>query len=131
MDCRRLFATVDGTEAGGFRGVHSYSNINYALLGRLIEAVDGQDVQASFDARIAGPLDLQATAFAYGATPRPAGLSAGWISDFGYFGDPDAEIEAMASNAYTMGGLTSTAPRLRGSWRRSSALSSCRTLRSP
>lgn len=107
-----LFALVDGSEDGGDPGAHNYSNINYALLGRLIEAVDGQDVQASFEARIAGPLGLDATAFAFGENPRPEGLAAGWLSDFGYRGDPGAEIEAMASHAYTMGGLTSTAPEV-------------------
>ena len=107
-----LFAPVDGTEPGGLPGVHSYANINYALLGQLMEAVDERDIQASIPERIAGPLDLQSTKFAYGDTPPPQGLASGWLPGLGQNGDPDAEIESMASSAYTMGGLTPTAPEI-------------------
>jgi D-alanyl-D-alanine carboxypeptidase len=107
-----LFALVDGTEPGTEPGVHSYANINYALLGRLIEAIDGDDLQSSLEARLTGPLGLEVTAFAFGDTPRPPGLAAGWLSDFGYRGQSDAEIEAMASSAYAQGGLVSTAPEV-------------------
>jgi D-alanyl-D-alanine carboxypeptidase len=74
--------------------------------------LDGGTLQASLEARITEPLGLTQTRFAYGDTPPPDGLAAGWFPPFGYVGDPASETEAMASTSMAAGGLTSTASEL-------------------
>lgn len=51
-----------------------YSNIGYAVLGQLIEAVTGQDYQAALDEEILRPLQMQAT-----GSPGPVdGIATGY-----------------------------------------------------
>jgi D-alanyl-D-alanine carboxypeptidase len=54
-------------------GEHDYSNTNYVLLERVIEAVTGKPFQKVVDERVIGPLHLGATTFpsAEGQLPSP------------------------------------------------------------
>ncbi|MDR1309858.1 MAG: beta-lactamase family protein [Deltaproteobacteria bacterium] len=63
-------AILDGPKVAG-PGVETlYSDLNFILLGLVLEAVHGQDLGTLFAGRVAGPLGLGATGF------RPRALSA-------------------------------------------------------
>ncbi len=89
----------------------SYSNTNYILLGELVEHVDGRSLNDSLQARIAGPLGLEATAFAGRGVSDPANLVAGWSAGV-LAGEPGPEYESVASSAWSAGALISSASDL-------------------
>jgi D-alanyl-D-alanine carboxypeptidase len=100
-------ADVDSGPADSF----AYSNTNYILLGQLIEQIDGRSLNDSLQARIAGPLGLEATTFAGRGVADPANLVAGW-SPAALAGEADAEYESVASSAWSAGALISSASDL-------------------
>ena len=83
----------------------SYSNTNYTLLGLLVEAVDGRDLQSSLAARIAEPLGLEHTVF--GLSAFEADGVGGWAAGL-LDGDPAAEYTSIATGAWAAGALVST-----------------------
>ena len=91
----------------GDRGTFSYSNTNYLLLGRLVEAVDGGDLGESLERRITTPLGLVDTWFDTNDRPAPTDLAAGWFPGV-FDGDPDTPYTAISSGAWAAGALIST-----------------------
>jgi len=74
----------------------SYSNTNYVLLGLVIEAVTGRQVEQEFRDRIFAPLGLAATSF-------PAGISADERFAHGYAslaGSPLIDVTSLLSPSW-------------------------------
>lgn len=94
-------------EDGSTPGEFTYSNTNYLLLGQLVEVVDGRDLDAALQARISGPLGLEATRFVLDDPPGVAGLAAGWSTGI-LDGDDSAPYASFASSAWAAGALVST-----------------------
>ena len=109
LSTEEILAYVLDTETGTTD--FSYSNTNYILLGQLVEHIDGRSLNDSLQARIAGPLGLETTAFAGRGIADPANLVAGW-SPGALSGDADAEYESVASSAWAAGSLISSASDL-------------------
>lgn len=89
----------------GAAGKAHYSNLNYRLLGRIIEAVTGESLAESFSREIFAPLGLQRTCFfdfrAQRSNQRPATV---------YYRKGRAQIDQYLSSNNADGGLVSTAP---------------------
>lgn len=85
-----------------------YSNTNYILLGQLLEAIDGTDINTSLQNRIALPLGISQTYFADEATVTQPDLAAGWSAGFAAAGQPDKDYRSMVSSAWAAGAVVST-----------------------
>ena len=99
-----LKAGVPFTRAPGL--THEYSNLGYALLGRIIRNVTGQPFEAEIARRRFQPLGMGATTFNIAAVPQ-ASLATGWRwEDQQWKREPD-----MAPGAFgAMGGVITTVP---------------------
>ena len=87
--------------------VFSYSNTNYILLGQLLEAVGGSDLDSALQIRIAEPLGLEATTFDVDGSRMPDTLASPWAGDV-FQGDPTVPYESISSAAWSAGSLVST-----------------------
>ncbi len=100
-----LLATgVPFTRSAGL--VHEYSNLGYAMLGRIIRNVSGQPFEAEIAKRRFQPLGMTSTTFDLAAVPA-AKLASGWRWEDGIWKrEPD-----MAPGTFgAMGGVITTAP---------------------
>ncbi|NNE96404.1 MAG: beta-lactamase family protein [Acidimicrobiales bacterium] len=95
----------------GTPGQFSYSNTNYILLGQLIEAVDGTDLNSALAERITELLGLDNTYFATADRPGNDDLALGWSDGF-IQGDAATSYVAMETAAWAAGSLVSTAEDL-------------------
>ncbi len=88
----------------GTPGRAHYSNLNYRLLGAVLESVTGQPMAACFQERICAPLGLRRTVLLDPAAPRrePAPAAV-------HYRDAPANITAYLSSNGPSGGLVSTA----------------------
>jgi serine-type D-Ala-D-Ala carboxypeptidase/endopeptidase len=95
---------VPFTRAPGI--AHEYSNLGYAMLGRIIRNAGGQPFEAEIARRRFQPLGMTATGFDVASVPR-AKLATGWRWEDGRWqAEPD-----MAPGAFgAMGGIITTAP---------------------
>jgi CubicO group peptidase (beta-lactamase class C family) len=91
----------------GKRGKAHYSNLNYRLLGVIIESVTGQSMAVNFEEKICAPLGLEHTYLFDGTAPRPDRVPA-----LIYFKDAPANIPKYLSSNVSDGGLVSTAPEI-------------------
>ncbi|WP_413718543.1 serine hydrolase domain-containing protein [Silicimonas sp. MF1-12-2] len=57
--------------APGAEGAWSYSNTGFAILGMVIEKIEGLPIDKSFETRIFGPLEMKRT-YMWNGVPRPA-----------------------------------------------------------
>uniref|UniRef100_UPI00286D812E serine hydrolase domain-containing protein n=1 Tax=Sandarakinorhabdus sp. TaxID=1916663 RepID=UPI00286D812E len=95
---------VPFTRAPGI--AHEYSNLGYAMLGRIIRNASGQPFEAEIARRRFQPLGMTATTFNLADVPRSL-LATGWRWEDGIW---KAEPE-MAPGAFgAMGGIITTAP---------------------
>jgi hypothetical protein len=85
----------------------SYSNTNYILLGQLLEAIGGSDLESALQSRIVEPLGLEATTFDVDGSRMPDTLGSAWAGGV-FQGDPTAAYESIASSAWSAGALVST-----------------------
>jgi D-alanyl-D-alanine carboxypeptidase len=89
--------------APGTRGRAYYSNLNYRLLGLIIESVTGQSMAENIEERICAPLGLEHT-YLFDCTarrdPSPATI---------YLQDAPANIPNYLSSNVSDGGVVSTA----------------------
>jgi D-alanyl-D-alanine carboxypeptidase len=88
-------------------GTFGYANTNYVLLGQVLEAVGGVDLNTALSERITGPVGLTSTYF---ATPdrRPgAELVGGWSPGLSE-GELAAPYDSVASAAWAAGALVTT-----------------------
>lgn len=101
---RLLAAGVPFTRAPGL--VHEYSNLGYALLGRIISNRSGQPFEAEIARRRFLPLGMTATTFNLADVPTGS-LATGWRWEDGKWQrEPD-----MAPGAFgAMGGVITTVP---------------------
>jgi D-alanyl-D-alanine carboxypeptidase len=78
-----------------------YSNTNYALLGLIIEKVDGKPLAASFQDRLFGPLGMTNTELPAGASfTIPDPFAHGYLygsSSVALYGEPDYTPEQIAA----------------------------------
>ena len=88
-------------------GQFAYSNTNYILLGQLIEALEGTDINTALQTRIAEPLGLTATSFDVAGGTNPPDMAAGWSNGV-VTGDPSEPYVSIASSAWTAGALISS-----------------------
>ena len=86
----------------------SPSTANYILLGQLIEAVDGTDLNTVLQRRIAEPLGLDTTSFETADTRKVDGLAAGWSPTGVVSGDPNEPYTSIATSAWASGAMIST-----------------------
>ncbi|WP_353217562.1 serine hydrolase domain-containing protein [Sandarakinorhabdus sp.] len=95
---------VPFTRAPGL--VHEYSNLGYAMLGRIVANRSGQPFEAEIARRIFTPLGMAATGFNLADVP-PGALATGWRWEDGKWQrEPD-----MAPGAFgAMGGVITTVP---------------------
>ena len=84
-----------------------YSNTNYILLGQLLEAIGGQELDDALQARIAEPLGLESTTYDVDGSRVPNTLTGGWAGEH-FSGDPSTPFEAISSSAWAAGSLVST-----------------------
>ncbi len=99
-----LRAGVPFTRAPGL--THEYSNLGYALLGRIITNAAGQPFEAEIARRRFAPLGMAATTFDLGTVPA-ASLATGWRWEEGQWRrEPDMPPGAFGA----MGGVITTAP---------------------
>jgi CubicO group peptidase (beta-lactamase class C family) len=91
----------------GTRGKAHYSNLNYRLLGAIIESITGQSMAVNFEEKICAPLGLKQTYLFNRAialrNPVPATI---------YFKDTPANISNYLSSNVSDGGLVSTASEI-------------------
>jgi D-alanyl-D-alanine carboxypeptidase len=66
--------------APGAEGQWSYSNTGYILLGLIIEAIEGQPIAETFEARIFGPLGMEETFYATGVPTPEMGLPRAFVA---------------------------------------------------
>lgn len=101
---RLLAAGVPFTRAPGL--AHEYSNLGYAMLGRIIGNRSGQKFEAEIARRRFQPLGMAATTFDLAAVPAGS-LATGWRWEDGQWRrEPD-----MAPGAFgAMGGVITTVP---------------------
>jgi serine-type D-Ala-D-Ala carboxypeptidase/endopeptidase len=99
-----LKSGVPFTRAPGL--IHEYSNLGYALLGRIIRNVSGQPFEAEIAMRRFRPLGMAATSFDLADVPRGL-LASGWRWEDGKWQrEPD-----MAPGTFgAMGGVITTGP---------------------
>ncbi len=99
-----LQAGVPFTRAPGL--VHEYSNLGYALIGRIIKNVSGQAFEAEIARRRFQPLGMAATTFNLATVPAGT-LASGWRwEDGAWKREPD-----MAPGTFgAMGGVITTGP---------------------
>jgi len=81
-----------------------YSNLNYLLLGAIVESVTGRSMAANFETGICVPLGLRRT-YAFDCTSPRADQAPATI----YFGNAPANIAQYLSSNVSDGGLVSTA----------------------
>ncbi|WP_439546096.1 serine hydrolase domain-containing protein [Sandarakinorhabdus sp.] len=95
---------VPFTRAPGL--VHEYSNLGYAMLGRIIANASGQPFEAEIARRRFQPLGMAATSFNLADVPA-AKLATGWRwEDSKWLREPDMPPGAFGA----MGGVITTAP---------------------
>ncbi|MBW2529558.1 MAG: beta-lactamase family protein [Deltaproteobacteria bacterium] len=85
---------------------YAYSNTNYVLVGKVIEAVSGQNAHEAIRSLVLGPAGLESTG--YDTDSPPPWARAAHV----YFGDDDVTGEWSSSYAWTAGDLVSNAPDL-------------------
>lgn len=102
-----ILGYVADVPAGDPDQAYSYSNTNYLLLGQLLEAVGGADLDTALQTRIVEPLGLKATTFDVDGSRMPDTLAGAWAGDY-FHGDPTAAYESIASGAWSAGALVST-----------------------
>jgi len=90
--------------APGTPGQAYYSNLNYRLLGEIIEAITQKSMAANFVERIFAPLGLQRTYLYDWTTPRPADLPAAL-----FLKNAPVNVPKYLSSNASDGGLVSTA----------------------
>jgi CubicO group peptidase (beta-lactamase class C family) len=99
-----LKAGVPFTRATGI--AHEYSNLGYALIGRVIRNVSGQPFETTIAQRRFQPLGMAATTFNLADVPRGL-LATGWRwEDGGWRAEPDMGPGTFGA----MGGVITTAP---------------------
>jgi CubicO group peptidase (beta-lactamase class C family) len=88
------------------RVVHSYSNLNYAFVGHLVEQASGRDFAAYMDDNVFAPLDMQSSSF---AQPLPGELESRLA--VGYVGGSGSRKpgERAYNRDYPASGAVSTA----------------------
>lgn len=99
-----LKSGVPFTRAPGL--VHEYSNLGYALLGRIIRNVSGRPFEAEIGARRFQPLGMAATSFNLADVPA-AKLATGWRWEDGKW---QAEPPLGPGTFGAMGGVITTGP---------------------
>ncbi|MBE9098296.1 serine hydrolase [Vacuolonema iberomarrocanum] len=96
-------------EPMGEPGEFGYSNPNYTLLGEIVEAVTGTDLEQEFQTRFFQPLGLQDTFYAY-----PEDIPGGYVKSYydetgdGNFEDILSGVHPSLSFKKAAGGLVST-----------------------
>lgn len=86
-----------------------YMNTNFILLGQLVEALDGTDLQSALQARITEPLGLAATQYEIGGVAPLDDVAGPWAYD-PYLGDPATPYASVASGMWAAGAVVSTPP---------------------
>jgi D-alanyl-D-alanine carboxypeptidase len=82
---------------------YTYANTNYLLLGLIVEAVTGNRFEEELDARLLGPLGLEATYMAVDDTPW-----SGPVEGYGRDWQPRLD-HVWPANSWTSGSIVSTA----------------------
>lgn len=90
--------------APGTPGRAYYSNLNYRLLGEIIEAITGKPMAVNFEARICAPLGLQHTYLYDWTKPRPGEPPAAL-----FLNKAPVNVPKYLSSNVSDGGLVSTA----------------------
>jgi serine-type D-Ala-D-Ala carboxypeptidase/endopeptidase len=99
-----LKSGVPFTRATGL--THEYSNLGYAILGRIIRNVSGQPFEAEIARRRFQPLSMAATTFNLADVPRGL-LATGWRWEDGQW---QSEPELGPGTFGAMGGVITTVP---------------------
>ena len=86
----------------------SLSTANYILLGQLIEAVDGADLNTVLQRRIAEPLGLDATSFETADTPKVGRAGRRVVTYGGRHRRPNEPYTSIATSAWASGAMIST-----------------------
>jgi CubicO group peptidase (beta-lactamase class C family) len=100
----RITRTLSPHFAPGTPGRAYYSNLNYRLLGEIIEAITEKPMSVNFEERICAPLGLQRTYLYDWTKPRP-GESPATL----YLNNAPANVPQYLSSNISDGGLVSTA----------------------
>jgi D-alanyl-D-alanine carboxypeptidase len=100
----RITRSLSPHFAPGNPGRAYYSNLNYRLLGEIIEAVTEKPMSANFEERICAPLGLQHTYLYDWTKPRPGEPPATL-----YLNNAPANVPKYLSSNVSDGGLVSTA----------------------
>lgn len=104
VEALRITRTLSPHFAPGTPGRAYYSNLNYRLLGEIIEAITEQPMAVNFEQRICKPLGLQRT-YLYDLTkPRPGEPPASI-----YLSNAPVNVPKYLSSNISDGGLVSTA----------------------
>lgn len=99
----RITRSLSPHFAPGTPGRAYYSNLNYRLLGEIIEAITGKSMAVNFEERICAPLGLQRTYLYDWTKPRP-GESPATL----YLNNAPANVPQYLSSNISDGGLVST-----------------------
>lgn len=99
-----LKSGVPFTRAPGM--VHEYSNLGYALIGRIIRNISGRPFETEIASRRFQPLGMSATTFTLADVPR-AKLATGWRWEDGRF---QREPDMGPGTFGAMGGVITTGP---------------------
>ena len=100
----RITRTLSPHFAPGTPGQAYYSNLNYRLLGEIIETITEKPMAVNFEERICAPLGLQRTYLYDWTKPRP-GESPAML----YLNNAPANVPQYLSSNISDGGLVSTA----------------------
>jgi D-alanyl-D-alanine carboxypeptidase len=103
-----LLGYLDGDPVAAPDTQFLYANTNYVLLGLLVEALDGTDLNTALGTRITTPLALAATRFEIAGEP-PIDDLAGAFYEGIYDGDPAAPYDSFASGTWAAGALVANA----------------------
>jgi CubicO group peptidase (beta-lactamase class C family) len=100
----RITRSLSPHFAPGTPGRAYYSNLNYRLLGEIIQAITGKPMAVNFAERICAPLGLQRTYLYDWTKPRPGEPPAAI-----YLNNAPANVPQYLSSNVSDGGLVSTA----------------------
>lgn len=99
-------APFSGPAAHAKRKAH-YSDTNYKLLGRIIETVEGQPLDAVFQALFFDPLDLRQT-YLHGRPPSAASEPPALV----YYKERPMQLDRLMASHWPEGGIVSTVGEL-------------------
>jgi len=100
----KITRTLSPRFAPGTPGRAYYSNLNYRLLGEIIESITEKPMAVNFEQRICAPLGLQHTYLYDWTKPRPAAAPATL-----YLNNAPVNVPKYLSSNVSDGGLVSTA----------------------